>query len=243
MSVNLPFDLQEEILSRVVIKSLARFRAVCKEWNTLNVENMFMEKHYSGEHHSIIRARCSTITSLKIKYNTPLVLQDLTLGNIRPNRPDNIRVYKIGHCNGLLYYVVENQILVWNPLLKLTRWIKCDSEFYEVDDAYGLGYIRRSSSIYDYKLVRFRCPANYKGRSTKVEVYEFTSEMWKTKDISFDWLLRIPLASVSLKGTPYWIGLREDYITAFLQSFDFTKEKFQPLDQLPFKYVEIFFLD
>ncbi|XP_010412708.1 PREDICTED: putative F-box/LRR-repeat/kelch-repeat protein At1g11620 [Camelina sativa] len=238
MPIDLPSDLQEEVLSRVPMKSLARFRAVCKQWNTLFVEDRFLAKHY-GEHHFLIGTCFGEITSLNIKDNTLILLQNLSVGNIRPKKLQQyIKVYKIGHCDGVLYYVLSNQILVWNPLLKLSRWIECDcSEFFELDEAYGLGYIRRSSSIYDYKLVRFRCPRNSKGRRATVEVYEFTSNMWKTIDISFDWFLRVPLASVSLRGTPYWIGLREDN-TAFIQSFDFIKERFEPLDHLPFKYVE-----
>ncbi|CAH8343171.1 unnamed protein product [Eruca vesicaria subsp. sativa] len=48
----------------------------------------------------------------------------------------------------------------------------------------------------------------------------------------------MPLSILSLRGIPYCIGLREDH-TAFVQSYDFSKERFQPIDDLPFSYNEL----
>ncbi|ESQ45458.1 hypothetical protein EUTSA_v10011043mg, partial [Eutrema salsugineum] len=108
--------------------------------------------------------------------------------------------YKIVHCTVLLLYIMDNQLLIWNPSLKETRWVKCGSDFHWFDDAYGLGYIRQSPSNHDYRLVRFRCALS--------------------------------------RGNYYWICLRKDSSKAFIQSFDFSKERFQFLDHLPFEYDE-----
>ncbi|VVA97547.1 unnamed protein product [Arabis nemorensis] len=131
---------------------------------------------------------------------------------------------------------MENQLLVWNPLLKETRWVKCGSDFHIFDDAYFLGYLNHC----DYRILRFRCAGNSRNRPPRVEVYKFASKTWKVIDmISFDWVLKVPLSTLSLRGTPYCIGLRKDDTKAFIQSFDFSKERFQPLeDHLPFEYDE-----
>ncbi|EFH52302.1 hypothetical protein ARALYDRAFT_906403 [Arabidopsis lyrata subsp. lyrata] len=133
MEMTLPRDLEDEILSRVPDKSLARFRCVCKQWNTQLVEETFLAQHSSRI----------------------------------------IRVYKIVQCTGLLVCVMENQLLIWNPYLKVTRWIKCSSDFHRFDDAYGLGFIRQSPTLRNYKIVRFRCAHNSRDRPSRVEVYDF----------------------------------------------------------------------
>lgn len=245
MRVKLPSDLEEEVLSRVPFRSLAKFRYVCKLWNSMILDERLILKNlsrmhmcYSGEHRFII-THDEFISSVSIEEQQnvvdppSLMTEDLSLRRIRPDRP--IKVYKIVHCDGLLLCVMDNQLLVWNPLLKETRWVKCGSDFHEYDDAYSLGYL----SHCDYRILRFRCASNSRNRPPRVEVYQLTSKTWKVIDsISFDWVLRIPLSILSLRGTPYWIGLRDDH-TAFIQSFDFAKERFQPIDHLPFKYDQL----
>ncbi|CAF2046601.1 unnamed protein product [Brassica napus] len=130
---------------------------------------------------------------------------------------------------------MDNQLVVRNPLLKETTWIKCGSDVHQRDDAYSLGYL----SHCDYRILRFRCASNSRNRPSRVEVCEVASKTWKVIDnISFDWFLSVPLSILSLRGTPYCIGLREDH-TAFVQSYDFYKESFQPIDDLPFSYDEM----
>ncbi|XP_010412707.1 PREDICTED: putative F-box/LRR-repeat/kelch-repeat protein At1g11620 [Camelina sativa] len=247
MEVTLPRDLEDEILSRVPDKSLARFRCGCKQWNTQLVEETFLEQHSSrmhnysgcGEDQIIIKGARNRINSVA---SPSLTVQNLTLINKRlmvHEFGNRVRVYKIVHCTGLLLCVMENQLLVWNPFLKVTRWVKCSSDFHRFDDAYGIGFIRQSPTQHNYKIVRFRCPHNSRDRPPRIEVYEFLSNRWKviTNHISFDWHLRVPLSGVSLGGNSYWIGLREDS-TAFIQCFDFSKERFQPLGHLPFRFDE-----
>ncbi|CAF2110840.1 unnamed protein product [Brassica oleracea] len=246
MSLKLPYDLGEEILSRVPWKFLAKLRCVCKLWNSLileerlNKKNLSFHMHsYSGEHRFILKDSGPTISAVGIEEQKnvvdppSLIVQDFTLIKAQPCNP--IRVYKTVHCDGLLLCVMDNQLLVRNPLLKETTWIKCGSDFHELDDAYSLGYL----SHCDYRILRFRCASNSRNRPSRVEVCEVASKTWKVIDnISFDWFLSVPLSILSLRGTPYCISLREDH-RAFVQSYDFYKERFQPIDDLPFSYDEM----
>ncbi|KAJ0253659.1 F-box domain-containing protein [Hirschfeldia incana] len=249
MSVKLPYDLVEEILSRVPWKFLPKLRCVCKLWNSLileerlNKKNLSFHMHsYSGEHRFILADRGLKISAVGIEeqqnnVNDPpsLIVQDFTLTKVRQTYEPSITVYKTVHCDGLLLCVMDNQLLVRNPLLKETSWIKCGSDFHQSDDAYCLGYL----SHCDYRILRFRCASNSRNRPSRVEVCEVASKTWKVIDnISFDWFLSVPLSILSLRGTPYCIGLREDH-TAFVQSYDFARERFQPIDDLPFRYDEM----
>ncbi|CAF2046587.1 unnamed protein product [Brassica rapa subsp. narinosa] len=255
MALN-PYDLEEEILARVTWKYLATLRCACKLWNSLileerrNKKNLSFHMHsYSGEHRFILldTDRGPKISAVGIEEQQNNVddppslinwaflstVEDNTLTKVRPC--EAIKLYRAVHCDGLLLYVMENQLLVRNPLLKETTWIKCGSDFHQRDDAYSLGYL----SHCDFRILRFRCASNSRNRPSRVEVCEVASKTWKVIDnISFDWFLSVPLSILSLRGTPYCIGLREDH-TAFVQSYDFSGERFQPIDDLPFSYDEM----
>ncbi|XP_010412721.1 PREDICTED: putative F-box/LRR-repeat/kelch-repeat protein At1g11620 [Camelina sativa] len=249
MSMNLlPSDLEEEILCRDPFRRLAKFRSVCKLWNSMILDERVILKNmsYSGEHGFIIthNAILSSSVSIKEQQNVvdsppSLVTKNLSLRKFRPAQ--SVKVYKIVQCDGLLLCVMDNQLLVRNPLLKETSWVKCGSDFHAYDDAYSLGYL----SPCDYRILRFRCASNSRNRPPRVEVCQLASKTWKVIDYpiscTFDWVLKIPLSILSLRGTPYWIGFREEdhTTTAFVQSFDFAKERFQPIDQLPFRYEEL----
>ncbi|KAH0851949.1 hypothetical protein HID58_094341 [Brassica napus] len=45
MISNLPVDLLEEILSRVMLKSIGAVRSTCKNWNVLSKDERFANKH------------------------------------------------------------------------------------------------------------------------------------------------------------------------------------------------------
>ncbi|KAH0880242.1 hypothetical protein HID58_067636 [Brassica napus] len=45
MISNLPVDLLEEILSRVLLKSIGAVRSTCKNWNVLSKDERFANKH------------------------------------------------------------------------------------------------------------------------------------------------------------------------------------------------------
>uniref|UniRef100_A0A0D3DS04 F-box domain-containing protein n=1 Tax=Brassica oleracea var. oleracea TaxID=109376 RepID=A0A0D3DS04_BRAOL len=225
MSLKLPYDLEEEILSRVPWNFFAKLRCVCKLWNSLileerlNKKNLSFHMHsYSGEHRFIFKDSGPTISAVGIEEQKnvveppSLIVQDFTLIKAQPCNP--IRVYKTVQCDA---------------------WIKCGSDFHQRDDAYSLGYL----SHCDYRILRFRCASNSRNRPSRVEVCEVASKTWKVIDsISFDWFLSVPLSILSLRGTSYCIGLREDH-RAFVQSYDFYKERFQPIDDLPFSYDEM----
>lgn len=125
----------------------------------LNKKNLSFYMHsYSGEHLFILTDRGPKIYAVGIEEQQnnmddppSLIVEEFTLTKVRPC--EAIKLYRAVHCDGLLLYVMENQLLVRNPLLKETTWIKCDSDFHQRDDAYSLGYL----SHCDFRNLRFRC--------------------------------------------------------------------------------------
>ncbi|CAH8343184.1 unnamed protein product [Eruca vesicaria subsp. sativa] len=146
---------------------------------TQQEELVVSHAHYSGEHQFVFTDSGPKISSLGIEEQKTvvdplsLIVQDFTLIKVRPYDP--INVYKTVHCDGLLLYVMDNQLLVWNPLLKETSWIKCGSDFHHRDDTYSLGYL----SYCDYRILRFRRASNSRNRPSRVEVCEAASKTRK----------------------------------------------------------------
>ena len=150
MSLKLPYDLEEEILSRVPWNFFAKLRCVCKLWNSLileerlNKKNLSFHMHsYSGEHRFIFKDSGPTISAVGIEEQKnvvdppSLIVQDFTLIKAQPCNP--IRVYKTVQCDGLLLCVMDNQLLVRNLLLKETTVRKYAVKFCGKTRIYGSG--------------------------------------------------------------------------------------------------------
>ncbi|AAD30261.1 putative F-box/LRR-repeat/kelch-repeat protein [Arabidopsis thaliana] len=235
-TMDLSSDLVEEILSRVPARSLVRLRSTCKQWEALIAEPRFVNKHLS---HMRYREQQFTVFNNE-HIVSPLFGSTTSYVGIDFNKPENCGVklpfpialspaINISHCDGLLLYVTKSMLLVANPLLSQKRWIKCSEGFDHSMDAYGLGYLfNQSSGFYDYKVVRFRCGIK---NSSRVEVYAFKSDSWKVVvDTNFGGFDGLPLSSVCLRGTPYWLGYNKSGNELMsIQSFDFSKERFEPL--------------
>ncbi|KAL1202551.1 putative F-box protein [Cardamine amara subsp. amara] len=69
VSRKLPSELEEEILIQVPRQSLARLRTVCKEWNTLFNDKIFVNKHLACSHPEFVLQTDSNICSISINLN------------------------------------------------------------------------------------------------------------------------------------------------------------------------------
>ncbi|CAA7022016.1 unnamed protein product [Microthlaspi erraticum] len=66
MAMQLPWELEEEILCRLPIKSLVRFRAVSKRWNGVHKDKTFQNKHLSRSRPQFIFLTSSKTYSIDI---------------------------------------------------------------------------------------------------------------------------------------------------------------------------------
>lgn len=245
--MELSSDMIEEILSWVPSRSLSRLKSTCKPWETLITEPRFIKKHLSHmrgreqqftvfnnvSSSEVSNLSSSTVSCVGIDFDE-LENPCLNLQVFQPISTSNILVQNMYHCDGLLLFIMRSKkLLALNPLLKQARWIECGYGTDKLKDVYGygLGYIsnQSSSSHCDYRIVRFRCGVCNVGKS-RIEVYEFSSESWRVVvDKSFDGFFELPESSVCLKGTPYWLGYLNGIHYGTVQSFDFSKERFEYL--------------
>ncbi|CAF2118491.1 hypothetical protein HID58_008234 [Brassica napus] len=224
----LPLELLENILLRIPVESLARFKSTCKEWRALLDDKIFIYKHLDLSHEGFIRV--TDHNSYQI-----INLETLSLSSLQgPSK-----IGSMIHCDGLLLCSIgrrciepikERKLAVWNPFLGQFKRIKPSSS-YTWFDIYGFGYDNVSRD--NYKILRFK---REKG-CEEVEIYELKSQFWRSVDYSlaYSWCAWKSQA-MSMNGNMYWIAERENdnSKTYFIQSFDFSKEVFKETCCIPF---------
>ncbi|CAA7016783.1 unnamed protein product [Microthlaspi erraticum] len=116
-------------------------------------------------------------------------------------------------------------LVVWNPYLGQTKWIKPRTEFDSLD-VYALGYDENRN----HKILRI-----FFENQTVLgyEIYDLCSNSWKVFSVTLEWRICSFERGVSLKGNTYFLALVRNG-DEFLVCFDFKSESFGPLLPLPY---------
>ncbi|AAF81341.1 Contains similarity to a hypothetical protein F26C24.15 gi/7486187 from Arabidopsis thaliana BAC F26C24 gb/AC004705 [Arabidopsis thaliana] len=204
----LPWDLEEEILSRVPPTSLDRFKTVCKRWNAL-----FNDKTFINNHKMTFQFVLSTRSKIySVSVNPKVEVRELTLNNpgLKAQRHKNLFA-----TSGLLLCDVGNGAVVWNPWLKQSRCIKLEVNEPSLDFL-GIGYdnnkrveeiVYKTLSVYMKDL----------GSQYTWKIHDFASDTWIDQEIEkTKYSRRITegsvtirltnLSVVSLNGSLYWLA-------------------------------------
>lgn len=153
-----------------------------------------------------------------------------------------VEISKLFHCDGLLLCVTKDNssLLVWNPYLGLTRWVKPRTTFHGLD-VYALGY----GDNRNHKILRF---VDH-DISVEYEIYDFSSNLWRHLHVTPVWEIAFYQRSATLKGNAYFFAKQRSVVPEgvgddepidttetedFLLCFDFTAERFGPRLPLPF---------
>ncbi|XP_010512226.2 PREDICTED: jacalin-related lectin 38-like [Camelina sativa] len=133
----------------------------------------------------------------------------------------------VEYCEGLFTYVTYKGVAVCNPWLRQIRWISTYDHCYDFN---GMGY-DNSRPDKHYKIFR----SNRNTNTMSVVCTDFGSDEWKLYEYASDkWQLE-SFYSVSLNGTLYWVAFNYESREHFIQSFDFSTERFEPYCILPTK--------
>ncbi|KAK9026874.1 hypothetical protein V6N11_066733 [Hibiscus sabdariffa] len=205
-----------EILHRLPVKSLTRFRCVCKPWSSSFQTPLFITKHHN--HH--------------LRHNNLNLLLQRSHGNTR---------YDTHYFSQLSTDKGHNfSVALWNPSTREFKIlpqssIQCPPSANSDFGCSGFGY---DSQTNDYKVVKFAAiyfggyDEHYNGyvefdRNEKVELYSLRSDSWK--EISYPEVTAFDplLFNNYVNGFYYWLALGH-YDYAIL-SFDMVTEKFSTL--------------
>ncbi|KAF3555131.1 hypothetical protein F2Q69_00017412 [Brassica cretica] len=139
----LPWELIEEILSRVPLKSLVRLSVVCKRWNVI-----LDDKRFINNHKETFRFILKTKTKIySVSIDPKIVVRELrwdTLGL------EYQKTTKLVDCDEFLICNMDQGAVVWNPWLKQSAWIGHPSSRVE-----GICYngSNRRSELSSYKTI------------------------------------------------------------------------------------------
>ncbi|KAG2695979.1 hypothetical protein I3843_07G037500 [Carya illinoinensis] len=216
---NLPEDLILEILLRLPVKSLVRFRCVSKRWLFLISDPHFAKSHFDRASEHTQRLLLSTPLRFgSLETDAPLWDGSAVRELFFPFKQEG-RAFKIvGSCNGLVCVSLSQNegFYIWNPSTGSRRKLPDPPETPPDREirVHGFGY---DSSAEDYKVVLGLFPS-YEGR-----VFSSKRNSWKTiEDFFFDFN---DSAGIFCNGTLHWEVLLEDY-TETIAAFDLAEEEF-----------------
>ncbi|CAE5986255.1 unnamed protein product [Arabidopsis arenosa] len=242
LQVKLPWELEEDILSRLPPQSLVRFRTVSKQWNSVFNDKTFINNHLSRSRHQFILLTTSKIYSIDIidhiNIDPTIRLHEIPTYDIRSRGTDLNRTI-LRTCDEFLFYNYkhwDNKTALWSPWLRQVRWIEYKNQEFCV---FGLGYDNsRPQKV--YKILGHMFCHGKVLRDQKVAIYECASDSLRLIDRpeDDDWPITeaAKRSNVSLNGNIYWLACSNykthDY---YIRIFDFSTENFKPFCLLPCK--------
>ncbi|XP_074359421.1 F-box/kelch-repeat protein At3g23880-like [Apium graveolens] len=252
---DLPKDLFIEVLLRLPVKSLLRFKVVCKAWRSCISNPKFVKRHVASTTKNpnndffILHSRDGD-QLLAINVNFPHRTISLKIPMPASDYFDCFDI--IGSCNGLLCVALKcngnelpTKLYLWNPANgKLKQISKYSIKFKPNSDDYrvsvGFGYDYTSG---DYKVVRIVTYQRYfefgvrvvidNSIKHRVEVYSLNKDSWK--EIKVDSKFRSPYwlvggnCPIIVNGSPYWLVGRDSGSSWDLLSFNMQSEEFSTI--------------
>ncbi|KAL6493554.1 hypothetical protein OROGR_032333 [Orobanche gracilis] len=214
-----PEDAMLSILTRLPVKTILRFKSVCRSWRQLLSTREFMKMH-TGQFSSdpknqsfIIHRYAENCPPLSVFWNIgsdekkPSIL-------LQHPCPETHFLKIVGCCNGLLCVGRTDPLLgpeaiaLWNPAMKLFKFVRIpeNEDFMSPPEtvSHGFGY---DAEVDDYKVVRIVCSKekeNHSDPTTRVEVYSVNSDSWITISPSFDFRVFNTKNVIIVNGNPYW---------------------------------------
>ncbi|GAY57815.1 hypothetical protein CUMW_182340 [Citrus unshiu] len=242
---DLSYDVMVETLSRLPVKSLMRFRCVCKPWYNLVKDPNFIYKHLKRDNNMRLMIYCT----YKNPYDTDpfndlityfsifpdKMLTDLHMQDLEPTMKGNTT----GPYDGIFILSEDNtHINLWNVSMDEYRVVpgykvRLPSDTRAHSSDYGLGVDPVTN---DFKLVLVLTLWDENRQWTYNEfspaaVYNFTTNCWRD-------LGGCPMShhyrfegadDVYLNGFCYWVVRRPDYYKELL-TFSMSDEVFQVIE-------------
>ncbi len=239
-------DLLVDTLSRLPVKSLLRFRCVCKSWYSLVKDPKFIYKHLNRDDNMRLMVR---ITYEKYDDMDPFndlitcffLLPDKTLTNLhfQDLEPEMNDHNPLGPCDGIFCFFEDRNINLWNVSMNEYRVIpECRPRLPSNTSIYcsnfGLGLHPMTN---DFKLVLIL--TLYDGKRLSVHdflpvgVYNFSTNSWRETEGLFQmghYYESNSTDNVYLNGFCYWVAWAHNSYNASILSFSMSDEAFEEIN-------------
>ncbi|KAK3199442.1 hypothetical protein Dsin_022857 [Dipteronia sinensis] len=220
-NLHIPDDIVFNILRRLPPKSFARFKCVCKSWQS------FANQH-KYHNQKLILFSGKTIQSVDFEADE-IKAVDLDI----PFKVSSA-ILQIASCNGLLCILTEREgFVIWNPLIGRYKRVSNASEY----DNFGFWYDHSTDNYKIVRFMRFLDPNSESLQRYSAEIYSQKGNSWQPNEI-LPWQICSILGyshhgnslfGVLVNETLYWkikyINNDKKYIPAVL-CFDTLNEKF-----------------
>ncbi|XP_059649948.1 F-box/kelch-repeat protein At3g23880-like [Cornus florida] len=207
----LPEEILIQILVRLPVKSLLRFKSVRKSWHSLIIDPTFIQVHLktSSKNTSYIIIIRYSDSRPHPKYS--IHYDDESFRKYyAPQLPSSIVKQSLvvkGSCNGLVCLVNKSRTWLWNPALGKLKTLPIPQISYSDSDMctnyVAFGFLPQ---VNDYKVVRILCEW-FEPR--KAEVYSTSTDSWRRIDVAPPSCYFIGGRSAVLNGAAYWVAKKE----------------------------------
>ncbi|XP_057789370.1 F-box/kelch-repeat protein At3g23880-like [Salvia miltiorrhiza] len=183
-------EIIEEILLRLPVKSLLRFRCVSKEWQSLIDSKRFIRTHLQNSARNPSLAHHKVLL-LKYVSSLPTLLQRSVLDSSDTHDALELEfpvdyIHIVGCCNGLVCLLLDRdrqrQFVLWNPSLRISKKLS-QTDMMPFFHFYCCGFGWDESSG-DYKV--FAIAKRASGKSI-YWIYSLKSDSWKESEEVKDW--------------------------------------------------------
>ncbi|EYU31539.1 hypothetical protein MIMGU_mgv1a024188mg, partial [Erythranthe guttata] len=167
---NIPPEIIEIILSKLSsVKSLLRFKAVSKSWNTIISDPLFIQNHLQSSNNLFLRRNITDRGFPLVKLEGGKIhTEGISVENI----PNGYNVI-LCDCNGVLLLTDRcrvNKYALWNPSTRWERHLKTRYKDYVVD--HGICYDKITD---DFKVIFIF--------ATKYAIYSCNNDSWTRKKL------------------------------------------------------------
>ncbi|KAG5001243.1 hypothetical protein JHK87_022315 [Glycine soja] len=255
LSVTLPLELIREILLRSPVRSVLRFKCVCKSWLSLISDPQFSISHFdlaaSPTHRLILRSNYydnfNYIESIDIGSLIKTCRQHIVYFPSPPrDHHDDGEYYDVhnqpqilGSCRGLVllhYWGSSEELILWNPSLGVHKRFPKTYFPYGIHDeyVYGFGF---DASTDDYGLILIEFP-EFSFGETAVFLFSFKTGSWK-RDIpvsasynDLDDIFSVGdefKAGSLLNGVLHWLVFSKERKVPVIIAFDLIQRSFSEI--------------
>ncbi|KAF8409671.1 hypothetical protein HHK36_005750 [Tetracentron sinense] len=227
----LPQEIMVDILLRLPVKPLGRFRCVCKSWHTSLTDPHFIKMHLNratqNDNLSLILSSDDGLFSVNCEAFDEAKALDLPPIQLGP------RIIVVGSCNGLICLSdYEGRASVYNPTTR--EYVKLpytpielpfgEFENYHLFSAMVFGYVPSTEELKVVRIATFEEPD---GESCQCEmkVHTVGTESWRR-------IVNVPphlcrgIDDALVNGAIHWRASREGGRFKFIISFDIGDEQF-----------------
>lgn len=232
----LPNNIVRDILLRLPLKSLLRFKFACKSWLSLISDPQFRLDHLNlnlSKKNNILKYGFIAPTSDPSRDSLSFYSHDVESGSAPveseyPFQGSYLNAQILGSCNGLLLIGnCSNNLFLWNPSTR--EYKKISSPFF-ADDAYALWALGYDSSTDDYKVVQIVTLLSEINCTSAIS-FSFKRNSWRGVEFCYEAFNN--RVGILVNESPHWIvdkGVLNVYTNEPIRAiscFDMKTEKFR----------------